>query len=78
LFCVNRLLKITFAVKQTDADKAETQVAGGFRVVAGEDAEAARRNRQRFVETELGGKYATGFLCSSGACLMAQVFLSAR
>src|SRR5665213_560468 len=53
---VNRLLKITFAVKQTDADEAEAEIAGGFRVVAGEDSEAARRNRQRFVETKFRRK----------------------
>ena len=53
---VNRLLEITLVVKQADADEAEAEVARGFRVVAGEDAEAARRNRQRLVKAELGGK----------------------
>ena len=53
---VNRLLEIALAVKQADADKAEAKVARGFGVVARQDAEAARRNRQRLVETELGGK----------------------
>ena len=56
------LLKITFAVKQADADEAEAEVAGGFRVVAGQDAEAAGGNGQRFVKAELGGKIGDGIL----------------
>ena len=39
---INRLLEITLAVKQADAVEAQPQVARGFRVVARENAEAAR------------------------------------
>ncbi len=59
---VNGLLEIAFAVKQTDADKAKSEVAGGFGVVAGQDAEAARRNRQRLVKAKFGGKIRDGIL----------------
>ena len=59
---VNGLLKIAFAVEQADADEAEAEVAGGFGVVAGEDAEAAGGDRQRFMKTKLGGKIRDGIL----------------
>ena len=35
---VDRLLKIAFAIKQSDADKTEAEVTGRFGVVAGENA----------------------------------------
>ena len=59
---INRLLKITFAVEQTDADEAEAEVARGFAMVAGKNAEAAGRDGQRFVKAELGGEIRGGIL----------------
>ena len=59
---VDGLLEIAFAVEQTDADEAEAEVAGGFGMVAREDAEAAGRNRQGFVKTEFGGEIGDGIL----------------
>ena len=53
---INRLLEITFAVKQTDADETDAEVAGGFRMVAGQNAKAAGGNRQRFMKAELRRK----------------------
>ena len=75
---VNRLLEITFAVKQTDADKTEAEVAGGFRVVAGQNAQAAGGNGQRFVKTEFRGKIGDRILMQLGRVLWPQVFGSFR
>ena len=59
---VDGLLEITFAVEQPDADEAQAEVAGGLGVVAGENAQAAGGNGQRFVEAELGGEIRDGIL----------------
>jgi hypothetical protein len=75
---INRLLEITFAVKQADADKTETEVAGGFRVVAGQDAEAAGGNRQRFVKAEFGGEISDGIFVQFGGVRVTPGFLVAQ
>jgi hypothetical protein len=49
---VDRLLKITLAVEQADADKAKAKVAGGFRMVAGKHPQAARGDGQRLMKTK--------------------------
>ena len=63
---VNRLLEIALAVKQADAHKAEIEVARGFGVVARQDAEATRRDRQGLVEAELGGEIGDRILVQIG------------
>ena len=68
---VDRLLEIAFAVEQADADEAEAEVAGGFGVVAGEDAQAAGGDRQRFVEAELGGEIGDGIFVQLRRVLVA-------
>ena len=50
------LRKITLAVKKPDADERQRQVARRFAVIAREDAEPARINRQALVKAELGAK----------------------
>ena len=50
------LLEVAFAVEQPDGDERQAEVAGGFQVVAGEDAEAAGVDRQADVNPELGGE----------------------
>ena len=54
-----------------DADKAEAEVARGFRVVAGQNAQAAGGNGQRFVEAELRGKIRHRIFVQSRRVLMA-------
>ena len=63
---VNRLLKITFAIKQTDADEAEAEIAGRLGVVAGKNAQAAGGDGQRFMEAELGGEIGGGIFFQRG------------
>ena len=49
---IDRLLEVAFAIEQADADEAEPEIARGFRMIAGEDAETAGRDGQGFVEAE--------------------------
>jgi hypothetical protein len=51
-----RLLEVTLAVEQADADEGQPHVAGRLAVVAGQNAEAAGVDRQAFVETEFGAE----------------------
>ena len=51
---VERLAEVALGIKQADADQRDAQVAGALEVVAGQDAEAARVDRQALVEAELG------------------------
>jgi len=55
-FVVDGLGKVALAIKQGDADKRQREVARRLAVVAGEDAEPARVNRQALVKTELGAE----------------------
>ena len=75
---VDRLLEITLAVEQADADETETEVAGGFRVITGQNAEAAGGNWQRFVKAELGGKIGDGIFVQLGRVGMPPGFGSLR
>ena len=53
---VDGLLKIALAIKEADPDKPKVQIAGGFGVVARQNPQPARRDGQRFMETEFRGK----------------------
>ncbi len=59
---VDLLPEIAVPVKQAYRDKIEVEIAGRFAVVAGEDAEAARVVRDRFVKTKLGGEISDRFV----------------
>src|SRR5262249_54132854 len=48
--------KITFAIEQADADKAEAQITGRFCMITGQNAQTARCDGQTFVETEFGAE----------------------
>src|SRR4051812_14082727 len=61
-FLVDFLAKISMPVQQTDCDEVQVKVARRFAMVAGENTEAARIIRNRFVEAELGGKISDRFL----------------
>ena len=56
IILIDRLLKITFAVKQADADEAKAQIAGRFCVIARQDSQTSGGNRQTFMEAELGAE----------------------
>ena len=53
---VQPLQKVALPVKQADADQRNIQVGGALDVVAGQHAQAAGVNGQRFVQAELGGE----------------------
>ncbi len=53
---VKPLQKISLPVKQADPDQRNIQVGCALDVVAGQHAQAAGVNRQRFVQSEFGGK----------------------
>ena len=53
---VEVLAEVAVLVDQADADQGQAQIAGRLQVVAGEDAEAARVERQALVQTELEGE----------------------
>ena len=53
---VERLLEIAFAVENAHADKAKSQVAGGFSMIAGQNAEASRGYGQCFVKAKFGSE----------------------
>ena len=59
---VDRLLEVTLAIEETDANEAEAEIAGGLRVVARQDAEAAGGDRQRLVKPKLGCEVGDGML----------------
>src|SRR5262249_31315469 len=50
------LAQVAFAVEEADGDEREAEVGGALQVIAGEDAEAARVDRQRLVDPELGAE----------------------
>jgi hypothetical protein len=50
---INFLPKIALLVEQTNSDNRDAQVACGFELIAGNVAESARINRQRFAQHEL-------------------------
>ncbi len=53
---VEPLPEVALVVVETDADQRNAEVGRALDVVAGEDAEAARVNRNRLVQAELGGE----------------------
>ena len=50
------LMKVSLRVHEADADERHAEVARFLAVIAGQDAEAARIDRQRLVQRELRGK----------------------
>ena len=46
-------MEVALRIHEPDADERHAEVAGFLAVVAGEDAEAARIDRQRLMEGEL-------------------------
>ena len=61
-FLVDLLFEISVTIEQADGDKVEIEIAGGFAVIARENAEAAGIIRNRFVKAELSGKIGDRFL----------------
>ena len=55
---VEALQEVALAVEQPDADQRNVEVGGALDVVSGEHAEAARVDRQRLMQAELGGEVA--------------------
>ena len=55
-FAVDALLEVTLRVEEADADEGQPQVAGRLAVIAGQDAQAAGVDGQRFVQPKLGEK----------------------
>ena len=53
---IEPLPEVALVVIEADADQRHAEVRRALDVVAGEDAEAARVDRQRLVEAELGGE----------------------
>ena len=53
---IEPLPEVALVVVQADADERNAEIRGALDVIAGEDAEAARVDRQRFVDAELGGE----------------------
>ncbi len=59
---VDLLIEISVSIEQADGDEIEVEVAGGFAMIAGENAETAGVIRDRFVKAELGGEIGDRFL----------------
>ena len=53
---IEALPEVALVVVQADADERNAEVRGALDVIAGQDAEAARIDRQRFVDAELRGE----------------------
>ncbi len=53
---VQPLLEVSLVVIEPDADERDAEVRGALDVIAGENSEPARVDRQRLVESELGGE----------------------
>jgi membrane protein YdbS with pleckstrin-like domain len=51
---IKLLLEIPLRIEQADADERDAEVTGALQVVASENAEASRINRQALMEAELG------------------------
>ena len=79
---IEMLLEIALVVEQADGHERHGQAAGALDVVAGEHAQAARVDRHRFVQAELGGEIGdrpraedAGFAGTPGVARVVQVFL---
>ena len=57
---VEALAEISLAVEEADADEGNAEVGSAFNMVAGEHAEAAGIDRQRFMDAEFGGEIGDG------------------
>ena len=68
---VEALAKVALGVDEADRDEGQAHVAGLLHVVAGEDAEAARVDRQRLVDAKLGAE--VGYLHILGLRVMLAV-----
>ena len=53
---VEPLPEVALVVVEPDADERNAEVGGALDVIAGQNAEAARIDRQRLVQPELGGE----------------------
>ena len=53
---VDRLAEVALAVQQADTDERDRHVAGGFHVIAGEHAKAARVDPEQFMEPVFGAE----------------------
>ena len=53
---IQKLAEVALLVEQAEADQRVILVAGGLQMIAGEDAEAARIDRQALGEAVLGGE----------------------
>ena len=60
-FLVDLLFEVAVPVEQSDRDEIQIEIAGGLAMVPGQNAEAARVIRNRFVEAELGGEIGDRF-----------------
>ena len=56
IIMVDRLLEITFAIKQAHPHETQAKIAGRLGMIARQDPEASRRDRQRFVKAEFSGE----------------------
>ena len=63
---VDLLFEIAVPVKQSDRDEIQIEIAGGFAMVAGQNAKPAGIIRDRFMKAELGGKISDRF-CDGAA-----------
>ncbi len=59
-FQAQPLIEVALAVEQPYADQGNTEVTGGFAVVAGKHTETTRVDRHRVVEAELGAEVGHG------------------
>src|SRR5581483_10490447 len=57
---LDALAEVALWVEEADADEGDAQIAGLFAVVAGKNAQAARVDRQRLMQPELGAKVRDG------------------
>ena len=57
---IEPLPEITLVVEQPDADQRHAEIGRRLDVIARQDAEAARVDRQRLVQAELGGEVRDG------------------
>jgi len=68
---IDGLLKIALPVKEADPHETQIEVAGGFRMVARQDTQAAGGNRERFVQAKFRREIRDGILVQFGRVLMA-------
>ena len=67
-FLIDLLSEIAVPIEQTDRNEIQIEIAGRFAMVAGKDAQATGVIRDRFVETEFGGKIGNRiFDCAASA-----------